>query len=186
MRASMTIRLAAAAAAAMTLVGCSHTPKAVPSTTALSPSASPPTDPAVAATQATVLERYRAFRQAYDEAGLTADYKSKAVVQYLESPLQQRVVAFLLQTNQHKAVYRGQAQSNPSVTKVDLKAKPPTALVTDCYDSTNYRLYYTSNNSPVPVPSGSRRYIIETVATDFGGTRGWLFTSSTSYPERTC
>lgn len=186
MRVSMIIGLAAVAAATLTLVGCTDgTPTTTP--TASRPSAAPsPTDSAASAAQDVVLQRYRAFRQAYDEAGLTADYKDETVVEYLETPLKQNVIAFLLQTNQHHAVYRGRAESNPSVTKIDLKAKPATATVTDCYDSTNYRLYYTSNNSPVPIKSGPRRYIIETVATDFGGTQGWLFTSAKSYPERTC
>lgn len=177
-----------AAATLLAVTGCSSTPDPAPSpapnTAAPAPSSS--TEPAEAAARRTVLERYRAFRQAYDDAGRRADYRDKAVTEYLESPLKQKVVAFLLQTSQHHAVYRGTAESNPSVSMVALTARPRTATVADCYDSTGYRLYYTRTNEPVPVKSGPRRFLIETVATDFGGSKGWMLTSSQSYPERTC
>jgi hypothetical protein len=186
MRAVDALRPATVAAAViLTAAACTKAPTPPPPAPPPSPSsAAPSTDPAVAVATAEILDRYRSFRQAYDTAGLTADYKSKDVTRYLVDPVKQEVVRFLLNTHIHGAVYKGETESIPSVTKLDLKAK--TAVVSECYDSTNYRLYYTKNNSPVPVPSGSRRNIIETKAKDFGGDKGWLFTDSETFTDRPC
>ncbi|BCY10931.1 hypothetical protein [Actinoplanes sp. L3-i22] len=164
---------------------CSDTPAKPPaSTPPPAPSAAASTDPAAAVATAEILDRFRSFRQAYDAAGLTADYKSTALTQYLVDPLKQNVVRFLLETHVHGAAYKGETQSTPEVTTLDLKAK--TATVTECYDTTKYLLFYTKSNSPVPVPSGSRRNVYETQAKDFGGKKGWLFTKSQIFKDRSC
>lgn len=189
MGASITMRLSAAITiSALALAGCSsddpEPPAAVtPASTAAS--AAPSLDTAAAAARDEVLSRYRGYNDAYTRAQLAADPQDEELLSYLETPLKQRVIAFLTQTKQHGAAYRGAPQSHPEVTKVDLAAKAPTALVSDCYDATKFLLYYTKTNNPVPIKSGPRRYIIETTATDFGD-RGWLFTDSQSFPDRTC
>ncbi|AEV86784.1 hypothetical protein ACWT_5766 [Actinoplanes sp. SE50] len=90
----------------------------------------------------------------------------------------------MLNTKIHGAVYRGEAQSTPTISKIDLKAK--TATITECYDTTKFKLYFTKNNSPVPVPSGPRRGIIETLAKDYGGKKGWMFYKSQALTDPTC
>jgi hypothetical protein len=152
---------------------------------AVTTSATPNADTAVIAARDEVLNRYRGYNTAYVEAQQAADAQNEELLSYLESPLKQRVIAFLTQTKQHGAVYRGTPQSNPSISKIDLKAKTPTAVVSDCYDATKFLLYYTKNNQPVPIKSGPRRYIIETTAAKYDQ-RGWLFTKAKSFPERSC
>jgi hypothetical protein len=147
----------------------------------------PSVAPDVAAASITVLDQYRRFRTAYNEAGATADYQDKDLISYLERPLKQKVIAFLLQMSQKKVVYRGTPESNPTVTNVNLQAKPPTVVVEDCFDATNYVLVYKRTGKPAPTGStGPRRYILQTTATNFGADRGWLFTTSQGFPERTC
>jgi hypothetical protein len=168
--------------------GCSQDepdPPAQSQAPSASASVTPSADTAAAAARDEILNRYRGYNDAYVQAQLAADAQNKELLSYLESPLKQRVIAFLTQTKQNGAVYRGKPESNPTVVKVDLAAKTPTALVSDCYDATDFRLYYTKTNKPVPIKSGPRRYIIETTATDFGA-RGWLFNKSQSFPERSC
>ena len=179
------------AIAALTAAGCTGKnvdPPPAPSSqppSAATASATPNADTAVIAARDEVLNRYRGYNTAYVQAQQTADAQSEELLSYLESPLKQRVIAFLTQTKQHGAVYRGTPQSNPSIGKVDLKAKTPTAVVSDCYDATKFLLYYTKTNKPVPIKSGPRRYIIETTAAKYGQ-RGWLFTKAQSFPERSC
>jgi len=172
---------------ALTAAGCTRNDPGPParSSPPSASSAAPSADPATEAARDEVLNRYRGYNEAYVQAELTADAQNKDLLSYLETPLKQHVIAFLAQTKQHGAVYRGTPQFAPTVTKVDLAAKAPTALVSDCYDATNFRLYYTKTNKPVPIKSGPRRYIIETTATKFAN-RGWLFTKSQSFPERSC
>lgn len=185
MRAVNALRPATTAVAViLTAAACTKTPEAPPPLAPSPSSAAPSTDPAVAVATAEILDRFRFFRQAYDTAGLTADYKSKDVTRYLVDPVKQNVVKFLLETYIHGAAYKGETQSIPTVTKIDLKTK--TATVTECYDTTNYLLYFKKNNSPVPVPTGSRRNVYEIQAKDFGGNRGWMFTKSDIFKDRTC
>ncbi|MCW2144320.1 hypothetical protein BXY51_008926 [Actinoplanes cyaneus] len=185
MRAVDALRPATVAAAViLTAAACTKAPATPPPAPPSPSSAAPSTDPAAAVATTEILDRYRSFRQAYDAAGLTADYKSKDVTRYLVDPAKQEVVRFLLNTHIHGAVYKGEAQSTLTLAKLDLKAK--TATVSECYDATNYRLVFTKTSSPVPVPSGPRRAIIETQAKDFGGNKGWLFTKSETFRDRSC
>lgn len=142
-------------------------------------------DPSTAAVSAEILQRYTDMRRLYEAAASKSDYNSDSLKQYLEYPLLQNVTGFLLQNSNHGAVYRGAAVSNPKVAQVHLTATPKTALIEDCYDSTNHILVYKASGSPVPVPSGSRRYIMTTTVTFFDG-RGWLFTDSQNYKDRSC
>lgn len=189
MPSEMMLRAVVAGAVSLAvLAGCTDKqPEAPPASSAVpTPSATPTVDPTVAGATDSVLDRYRRFRTSYTNAGYTADYKNKELTGYLETPLKQQVVAYLLQMYQKGMVYRGEPESNPTVTTIDLKAKKQTAVVEDCFDGTDYRVYYKSSKTPLPIKSGSRRYILQTTATNFGASRGWLFTSAKSFPERTC
>ena len=173
--------------ACLTATGCSPqepAPAPSPSATAAA-SPSPSSDPAVSAAQDKVLDQYRRFGVAYDRAGETANYQDEELLSFLETPLKQNVVAFLAQMDQKGTVYQGHPVSTPTLTKIDLVAKPPTAVIEDCYDGTNYHLIYKKTGAPVPIKSGPRRYILRTTARNFDG-RGWLFTESQGFPERTC
>ncbi|GAB1646825.1 hypothetical protein KRMM14A1259_72480 [Krasilnikovia sp. MM14-A1259] len=144
-------------------------------------------EPAAAAASETVLNRYRGFRQVYAEAGQSADYQNKDLLSYLEAPMKQEIVAFLFQMRQKNIVYKGVPQSTPTITKVDLAGKPQTVIVEDCYDATNYILVYKSSGKPVPNKSGGpRRIVLQTTATNYGGTRGWVLTKSEILQGRTC
>ncbi|WP_430786853.1 hypothetical protein [Actinoplanes sp. G11-F43] len=190
MRALRTTRLTAALTiTALTLGACTGDDPDPPPPSAPAPAPSATATPSAATDDAAVrdevLNRYRGYNAAYTRAQLAANAQDEELLSFLETPLKQNVVAFLAQTKQNGAAYRGEPQSQPTIAKVDLKATPPTVLVSDCYDATNFLLYFTKNNQPVPIKSGPRRYIIETTATDFGA-RGWLFTRAQSFPDRTC
>lgn len=145
----------------------------------------PSVDASAAAAGAAVLSRYRQYQAAYAAASTTSDYKSAELVGFLETPLKQNVVAHLLKLNTAGLVYTGTPQSNPKVSAVHLTNNPQTVVIEDCYDATNFRQVYKTNNSPVPVGTGGRKYIIVTTATNYGS-RGWLFNESTSYSDRPC
>ncbi|RZU46644.1 hypothetical protein EV385_6720 [Krasilnikovia cinnamomea] len=181
---------ALAVGAVLLAAGCGDKKPAAPSTSSpASPpvSASPSVEPAAAAASATVLDRYRRFIQLNVEAGQAADYQNKDLLSYLESPMKQEVIAFLYQLRSKNIIYKGVPQSTPTVTKVNLAAKPQTVIIEDCYDATNYILVYKSNGKPVPIKNGGpRRIVQQTTATNYGGTRGWLFTKSQILQGRTC
>lgn len=178
---------AAGVAACLTVTGCTTqepTP-APPSTAPSSASPSPSADPAVVGAQDKVLDQYRRYRVAYERAGETANHKDEELLSFLEAPLKQNVVAFLAQMDQKGTVYQGKPISNPTLTKIDLAAKPQTAVIEDCFDGTQYHLVYKQTGARVPIKSGPRRYILRTTAKNVEG-RGWLFTESEGFPERTC
>lgn len=184
------VGVALAVGAVLLAAGCGDKKPATPSSSSPAPppaSASPSVEPAAAAASATVLDRYRRFIQLNVEAGQAADYQNKDLLSYLESPMKQEVIAFLFQLKQKGIVYKGTPQSTPTVTKVNLAGKPPTVIIEDCYDATNYVLVYKSNGKPVPIKGGGpRRIVQQTTATNYGGTRGWLFTKSQILQGRTC
>jgi hypothetical protein len=143
------------------------------------PDASPTVDGRESKAKDDVLAAYRGYRDAYEQAGRTADAKNPDIAKYTGEPLLGRVLHGLSVRKANGIVTEGQSVSNPTVTSVQLDASPPTADIDDCVDNTNVKAVYQATGKSASAPGTPVKVRITTRA-KFVGDRWYIFESNGS------
>ncbi|MFD3514450.1 hypothetical protein [Streptomyces sp. NPDC058657] len=156
-----TARLTAAGGAlalVLALAGCGGdggAPAAseAPSAAAVPPArSSAPADPD-AAHKTAALAVYRAMTRAQTAAYRKADPAGTDLERYATTQALGKMRMDLRQMKAAGTVVRGGAGHTPAVSSLDMRAKIPTATVSDCIDLSEYETYDVKAGKPIPLPS---------------------------------
>ncbi|MEV7525628.1 hypothetical protein [Streptomyces sp. NPDC091371] len=161
---------AAAVAATITVVtaGCTKEPTASPAPSSPSASPSPSADPQEAEKNA-LLDVYRTFWDASLKAYSTGSMKNTGIETVGTDKAYAKVQATQIYYAENGFVMTGAPVLSPKVTAMDTAAKPPSATITDCIDSTNYIQVEKENGKPVGTLDKNRRHVASYTALKIGG-----------------
>ena len=158
-----------------------------PEDAAAQPQPQAPADPAEAAAIDEILTAFHDYRELEVEA--RADPQPTYVGRrdfsaYLADPLLSETLLKL--NDMHKAgiVFEGRPTWEPTVIEVQLDGTPPTAVVHDCLDATEWRSVFRETDEPVPGNGLSGRYAMRIDAKLFP--EGWLFYDASIKEEGQC
>ncbi|RNH94196.1 hypothetical protein EEZ25_31655 [Micromonospora aurantiaca] len=111
---------------------------------------------------------------AYAKAGLTANPDEPDLSKFASDGALKTLKNGLADYRSKKQVLKGEYVLNPQATEVALTASPPTVIVTDCIDDSNF-LVYDLSGKPINDVPGGRQSARATVTNLAAG--GWKVTS---------
>jgi hypothetical protein len=139
-----------------------------------------PADPD-AADRAKVLAVYRSMTEAYR----TGTDKGTGLERYASLDALGQTRLDLARMKEAGAVVRGEIGHDPKVTSLDLKAKTPTATLSDCIDLSKYQTYDVRAKKVIPLPSEQPlRYTATATAERWDGR--WMITKVNTQGGGTC
>ncbi|WP_157876356.1 hypothetical protein [Streptomyces sp. Root264] len=168
----------------LALAGCSDSgsdtsPMSSPTPTTVSPSPSPTVDANKAAALAAYNASWEAQTEAYSKASSAGtDLKKNTTLRALFDI--ERDLAVMKKAGQ---VTTGKPVINPKVVKMT-DTKLPTAMVTDCVDTTHWTLIDKASKRKVPLPTTRLVKYVSTATLEKWGTK-WMVTKLTAQ-EQAC
>jgi hypothetical protein len=158
-----------------------------PEDAAAQPQPQVPADAAEAAAIEDILTAFHAFRELEVES--RADPQPTYVARrdfsaYLADPLLSKTLSALNDLYATDIVFEGRPTWEPTVIELQLDATPPTAVVHDCLDATEWRSVFRDTDEPVPGNGLSGRYAMRIDAKLFP--EGWLFHDASMKEETQC
>ncbi|MBY8889315.1 hypothetical protein K7472_31400 [Streptomyces sp. PTM05] len=179
--------LAAAALAGLTtlLSGCGSHGGAdaagpSPSASAATPSADPTTT-----AKNELLAVYRKMWSQEETLYSSGSFNGVDLNDYAQNKALSNIKVTAAYYQDHGIVMHGAPVLSPRVTALDLAAKPGTATIKDCVDSSKYLPYYGDTGKPVDIQgSASARHINTFQAQFFGGK--WYIVDSSIDRSSTC
>lgn len=172
---------------ALALTGCTSSTttagsSAPPISVSPTASSSPTPDPTASASDA-ALAAYRGYRAAQVKALATLDLNASGLSKFAVDKAITDVGATLLLFQQQGLVMKGQPRLTPSVASVTLGSLP-TAVVTDCFDTTNWEAVHSSTGQSAVAPGQARRTWVRATLTVYDGR--WVVRTVTNEKDRTC
>ncbi|WP_327591500.1 hypothetical protein [Streptomyces chartreusis] len=164
--------MVAAAAGLVILTGCSNdsktpaatpTTRSAPSSASSSPTPSPSTDPQ-AAEKAAALDAYSRFWAEQVKAYAKGDTKGTDFRRYAGAKALVSTETDLTDLRSKGIVTTGAPAHDAKVDTLDSARKVPSAQLTDCLDSTDWKFVYRKSGKPVAMPE-NRLIRYETKAT---------------------
>ena len=176
-----TMTAAAMAALVLLSAACSGD-KDSPGTTQPTTSASASQAPDEAAARAAITTAYDAYRTAYIAAAATSDANNSDLAKYTYYPLRSDLVTALQQAKEQGVTYEGTPTWKVEVTSLNLGGTPATAELTDCFDTTNWKVM--RDGKPAGAPGQAKKFVVTATAKLIEGT--WYIDTSTPHRDQPC
>jgi hypothetical protein len=181
--------LATLAVLAFVVAGCGgDDPAGTPGTApaSASPAAPSPTVDAESAEARTrALEVYGKFREAHVAASAAADPQGGDLAKYVADPLLTQLRNDLYIRAQQGIVTTGRPVWNPTVTTVNVSARPFTVELEDCFDATAWKTVFKSSSKDAAVPNQAKKYLVQAKVVQYDDGR-WLVNTAKAERERPC
>ncbi|MFF4189071.1 hypothetical protein ACFYZ9_38370 [Streptomyces sp. NPDC001691] len=161
-------------------------PSTAANSTSTTPSQPPQSTSPEDAQKAAVLASYNSMWVAQMKAYRKADAAGTDLEKYATLDALGKVRIDLARMKERGTVIRGDMGHQVTLTSLDLKAKTPTAALTDCVDLSNWQTWDTKANKAIPLPTAQpRRYLATVKAQRWDGDR-WMITDFVTKGSQPC
>jgi hypothetical protein len=126
---------------------------------------------------------YDAMWQDMAAAARTADYQSSRLAQHAAGDALSMLTRGVYTNRLRGVVVKGQPVTHPTVTSLEPSTEPTTAIISDCFNDTNWLNYIASTGQLQDQVPGGRHQTTATV-TEIGG--GWKVTELQVGAAGTC